>query len=192
MHKYTDLQKKFLEKNIKGVKVPELTKIFNACFGLSLKDSQIQAYKKNHCLKSGLITTFQKGQEPPNKGKKGVGGWEPTQFKKGHKPHNRMDIGSERINGEGYIEIKTSDPNNWAFKHILIWEKHNGLIPKGHVIIFGDSDKQNTNIENLILVSRRQLLALNRNNLMQKDAELTKTAIVITDLLSKIAQKKKL
>lgn len=189
-HKYTKEQADFIKTNINGTKTDELTKMFNVQFGLSLKQSQIKSFVTNHGLKSGVDCRLKKGNVPFNKGKKGTYGWEPTQFKKGNKPHNYMPVGSERINGDGYIDVKIADPNKWRPKHLLIWEKINGAVPNGHVVIFGDGNKLNLDINNLILVSRRQLVTLNKKQLIKNDAELTKTGILIADLYHKISQAK--
>lgn len=117
---------------------------------------------------------------------KGIGGWEPTQFKKGNRPANYMPVGSERINGDDYVDIKVADPNKWTGKHILIWEEHNGLVPEGHAILFGDGNRRNFDLDNLILVSRQQLAVLNKNRMIQNDADLTRTAILVVDVKRKI------
>lgn len=85
--------------------------LFNAHFCLELSVKQIKAYKKNHGLNSGLDGRFNSGHTPFNKGKKGLGGWEPTQFKKGNKPWNYLPVGPERVNGDGYVDTKIADPN---------------------------------------------------------------------------------
>jgi hypothetical protein len=118
-------------------------------------------------------------------------GGEETQFKKGNRPHNYKPVGTERVNGEGYVDVKVADPNKWRSKHILIWEKENGPVPKGHVIIFGDGNRLNLELDNLILVSRKQLAILNKNNLIQKDADLTRTGIIVADIYRKINEQKK-
>ncbi|HIG0358899.1 MAG: HNH endonuclease signature motif containing protein [Clostridium sp.] len=191
-YQYTKEQIKFITKNVKGRSNKELTKIFNNNFGLSLKVSQIKSLKKNRKLDSGLNGQFKKGQEPWNKGIKGLyaKGCEKTWFKKGSTPINHRPVGSERITVDGYTEIKVEEPNKWRLKQQLIWEKYNGPVPKGYVVIFGDGDQHNFNPDNLILVSRQQLLILNRNKLIQKDADLTRTAIIIADLYRKISQRK--
>lgn len=190
-HRYTNEQKEFIKTNIVGKTSNELTHMVNEHFQLNLGINQIRAFIKNHKLKSGLDSCFKKGHTPFNKGKKGIGGWEPTQFKKGHKPHNYKPVGTERINSEGYLEVKIADPAKWKMKHVLVWEEANGPIPKGHVVIFGDGNQSNIHLENLILVSRKQLLVLNRHNLIQKDAELTKTGVILADIYGKISERKK-
>lgn len=182
MHKYTKVQADFIRKNVKGRKSNELTEMFNNHFDLNLKVSQIKGYLKNNGLKSGLDCRFKPGHIPLNKGKKGEGGWPPTQFKKGSKPHNYKPIGTERVNGDDYVDIKVADPNKWKGKHILVWEKYNGPVPKGHAVIFGDGNRRNFDPENLILVTKQQLLILNRNKLIQNNADLTRTAVIITNI----------
>ena len=191
MHRFTPEQAEFFEEHVKALGNSELTEMFNAHFGLSLTIAQIKAFKKNHRLSSGLDGRFQSGHTPFNKGKKGVGGWEPTEFKKGDKPWNYQPVGSERVNGEGYVDIKIADPNKWKAKHVLTWESANGLVPKGHAVIFGDGNKRNFDLGNLILVSRKQLLSLNRLNLIQNDAGLTRTGVIIADIYNKIGERKK-
>ncbi|MFS0864108.1 HNH endonuclease signature motif containing protein [Fredinandcohnia sp. 179-A 10B2 NHS] len=194
MHSYTSKQIAFLTENVKGRTTAELTKMFNEHFGLNLKVSQISGVKKRNKLTSDMDFTFKPGHVPFNKGKKGVGGWEPTQFKKGNKPHNHKPIGTERINGDGYVDIKIADGkgrHNWRAKHVLIWEKENGPVPKGHAIIFGDGDRRNFDINNLLLVSRKQLARLNQNGLIQNDVELTKAGVIVADILGKISELQK-
>jgi hypothetical protein len=58
-------------------------------------------------------------------------------------------------------------------------------------VIFGDGDKQNIDISNLMLVSRKQLVRLNQNGLIQGDIELTRTGIIIADVMSKIGERRK-
>jgi hypothetical protein len=190
-HYFTPEQKEFIKNNVKGRSSEELHKIFNDQFELSLGINQIRAFKKNHKLSSGLDGRFKKGNVPFNKGKKGlnIGGIE-TRFKKGQKPHNYKPIGTERINGEGYVDIKIN-ANKWRPKHQVIWEQHNGKIPRGHVIIFGDGNKFNFDVNNLISVSRSQLAILNTKKLIQNDADLTRTGLIIADIYHAIGQKRR-
>lgn len=190
-HKYTSDQVSFLTENVAGRSSAKLTEKFNAHFGLDLSLNQIRAFMKNRGLKNGLNYRFPRGHIPVNKGKTGLGGWEPTQFKKGNKPHNYKPVGTERVNGDDYVDVKIADPNKWRAKHLLIWEEANGPVPKGHAVIFGDGNRRNFELDNLILVSRAQLAILNKHNLIQMDAELTRTGVVIADIYKKIGEWKK-
>lgn len=195
MHTYAEEEIFYLRITSPGRSNKEITELFNKRFNLNLGEKAISATRKRHGIKTGSDGRFEKGHTPINKGKPKywIGG-EETQFKEGHKPHNWVPIGSERITKDGYIQIKIQEgkfQHNWKGKHILIWEEHNGPLPKGHAVIFGDGDNRNFDIDNLIKVSRKQLLKLNQNGLIQKDADLTRTAVIITDLQDKIYQRKK-
>lgn len=190
-HKYTEEEKNFIKMNVIGKSAKELTMLFNKEFNLDLKVAQIKSHLKYRKLKSGLDSRFKKGQAPANKGTKGIYKANKTSFKKGHKPHNYLPIGSERINAGGYIDIKVAEPNKWKGKHKIIWESINGPIPEDHVIIFADRNKRNFDINNLLLISRKKLLTMNKNNLIKKDSNLTKTGVIIADVYQKIVDRKR-
>ena len=179
----------FIANNHVGTGPKEMTDLLNSKFGTTYTRGQITALYKNRKLNSGLTGRFEPGHVPFNKGRKGVtqGGVE-TQFKKGNRPHNYLPVGTERVNTDGYVDIKIADPNKWRGKHLLIWEQHNGPVPNGRAVIFGDGNRRNFDINNLILVSRNQLARLNQQDLIQDDADLTRTALNIIDLQQKIRE----
>lgn len=191
-HHYTKEQAAFIRENVKGRSSNELTQLINDHFGLNLGVNQIRAYMKNHGLTNGVNKQFKQGYDAWNKGLKGlnIGGKE-TQFKTGQRSHNYMPVGSERVNTDGYVDIKIADPNKWKAKHQIIWEQENGPIPKGHCLIFLDSNKLNVTLDNLKLISRSQLVRLNQNHLISENPELTKTGLLITDIYMKIGELKK-
>lgn len=131
--------------------------------------------------KDGAVS---KGQEPPNKGKKGIcaAGCEKTWFKKGHIPANYRPVGSERVNKDGYIEVKVADPNKWRLKHRVVWEAVNGKISKGYIIIFRDNDKTNTDINNLMPIKQGTHAVLNHTGLCEYSGEFKETAVRIAEL----------
>ena len=110
-------------------------------------------------------------------------GW----FKPDHRPVNYMPIGSERINADGYVEVKVSNTKKpvqrrWRAKHLVIWEKAHGKLPKHHVVIFADRNNRNFALDNLLLVSRPELVVMNRLGLISPHKNLTKTGKVVADL----------
>lgn len=203
--KYTQEHINYIEDNIQGCPFNDLTDRFNKRFGMKLSVDIMISLADRHGLHNGRDCRFNKGHEPTqfkkghtpwNKGKKGINtGGEATQFKPGHKPANWMPIGSERINGDGYVDVKVQDgqqQNNWKGKHILIWEKHHGRsAPKGHAVIFGDGNRRNFDPENLILVSRKQLVRLNQKKLIQRDVRLTTIGIMIADIHNRMGERQK-
>jgi hypothetical protein len=195
-HKYTPEQIEFIRENIKNMIWKELTMKFNETYGTNLSYKALVATGKRYKIQTGRTGQFPKGLTPWNKGMKGLSfpGMKATQFKKGNKPANWRPLGSERVSKDGYIEVKVADGRlnkNWKAKHILLWEEQNGPVPPGHVIVFGDGNKRNFDLGNLLLVSRAQLARINQRGLIQDDAELTKTGILIADVYNKIGERKR-
>ena len=112
---------------------------------------------------------FPKGHQPANKGLKQteymsdaqIEKTKKTRFKKGDIPKNHKPIGYERITRDGYVEVKTTEPNVFELKHRLIWTKHNGAISSDCVIRFRDGNKLNVDISNLYLVSKSENMTSN-------------------------------
>lgn len=188
MHKYTEEQKAFIKENVKGIGNVELTKMFNDRFNLNLTMSQIRGFKKNYKLNSGLDGRFVKGGVSFNKGKKGLQTANSTSFKKGRRPHNYYEVGTERVNGSNYVDVKIAHPNVWKGKHILVWEQHNGKVPKDHAIIFGDRNNRNFDIDNLILVTKSELSIMNMNKLIYDNADLTRMGAVVAKIYSTMSK----
>lgn len=165
-HKYTEEQIQFIRDNVTGRSYKELTEMFNALFDTQCTAVQIGSKIKYLGLLNGRNTRFYKGQASWNEGKKGVRVSPDTEFKVGHTPANHRLVGAERVNIDGYIEIKVAEPRTWRPKHRVLWEAENGPVPAGSVLIFADGDKTNTAIDNLILVTRAELAVLNKNRLL--------------------------
>ena len=112
---------------------------------------------------SSIASRFPKGHTPVNKGKRvspeTYAKCQRTMFKKGQSPVNHREVGSERINVDGYIEIKVAEPNRWRLKHRVIWEQVNGAIPKGFNVQFKNHNRQDCRIENLYLISKAEQMA---------------------------------
>ena len=192
-HKWTDNQREFIKNNVKGITTPELTKMFNEEFETDLTVTQVKSFLNRNKLTNGVDCRFTKNHIPHNKGMKGVysKGCEKTWFKKGQRSVNYRPVGSERVTVDGYTEIKVADPNVWKLKHRLKYIEYHGEIPKGYVVIFADKNKSNFSKDNLIAISRSQLNAMNKNNLIKDNIELTQIGINIANVLIKIGERKK-
>lgn len=135
----------------------------------------LHSLRKRKGWKTGRTGQFEKGQEPPNKGKQcppGAGGRHPnairTQFRKGQEPHNTKHLGHERINVDGYVEISVAETNphtgygrRYVHKHVHLWELANGPVPEGHCLKALDGDRTNTDPSNWEAIPRGVLPRLN-------------------------------
>lgn len=160
----------FILKNYNKLPAKQIGKIIGKTGGFVLKRYKelglvVPAEIKQKFIKDSHI---KKGSVPPNKGKKMSAELyqrcSKTFFKKGNVPVNIVPIGTERITDDGYIEIKVkggSLQKNWRLKHRIVWEKHNGPIPKDHNVQFKDGNRQNVAIDNLYIISRSDQLKKN-------------------------------
>lgn len=191
-HKYTEEQIQFLRENIAGRSYNDMTRLFNERFGLALNAGRIKSALDRYKLRNGRDGRFRRGRTPANKGKKRLwqGGVE-TQFKPGHMPNTYKPVGAERISSDGYAMVKVADPNKWRAKHVVMWEQVNGPVPLGHVVIFANGNRLDINLDNLILISRRELVVLNKFGLISADAELTRSGVAVADIYLKISERKK-
>ena len=189
-HIWSEEEKAYLSEIAPGRGYSEIHKMMNDKFEYQFSLVQIKAAMKRYNLRNGLDGKFKENCTPWNKGLKGVRtGGKSTQFKKGQVPLTYRPVGSERVNVDGYIEIKTADPSTWELKHRVVYEKHNGKIPKEHAVIFLDKNKLNFDIDNLALVSRKELLQLNRSNLINNDPELTKVGVNLVKVIVKTKER---
>jgi len=210
---FTQKQIAWLSKNVHGLPFSEVAKAFNEKFGTRLNRSQIQFACNGRGIKNGLAhngyTSKQRQWLKVNvvycsfheltdrfNAKFGTSKSYKTLkrfcLKNGFKNGllNYSDVLAESIRGDGYTHIKTQDtPPIWRHKHAVIWEGVNGKVPAGHKIIFADGNKQNFDIENLVLVTNAELAYLNRKGLIYNDTDLTKTALALTKLTLKINEK---
>jgi hypothetical protein len=184
--KYTPREIRFLERRVIGHSYAELTGLFNEHFDQRLSVWQIKYFLYKEGLSNGIPQRFQKGHVSCLKGKKLP--W----LKRKNPEYNRKPIGTLRVNNGGYNVVKVADdPAVWKLAHHVIWEKAHGAIPAGHVLIFGDGNSRNMRLENLLLVSRKELATMNRNGLITADRDLTKAGKLVADIRLLINERKR-
>ena len=186
-HIWSEEEKEYLTKITPGRHYKEIQELMNTKFEYQFNLKQIKNAIKRYKLNTGFNGRFEKGHIPTSKGTKGVMKANKTSFKKGHVAKNKRPVGSERINVEGYTEIKVSEPNKWRMKHRVLYEEYNDIkLSSADSVIFADGNKRNLSKDNLVLVTRKELLKLNKLNLIKTDTELTKTGINVAKLIIKI------
>lgn len=115
-------------------------------------------------FKRDINTRFKKGQTAWNAGLTLPNKPNSGNYTKGHIPANYKENGSITIRHnfkkkEVYAFIKIN--NEWVLYHRYIWEKTYGKIPKGLCLIFIDGNSLNTDINNLMLVTRKEHIIRN-------------------------------
>lgn len=152
--------------------------IYNKVHSLGLAKSQAYLASPAACRlrrgdEIGKEYRFKSGQEVWNKGLKGwsAAGTEATRFKKGTKPPNHRPVGYVRLTVDGYYEMKMAEGmQQFKLLHRVIWERCNGVIPKGQICIFLDGNTKNLEVTNLALMTKVQ--NMKRNSLHSYPKEL--------------------
>jgi hypothetical protein len=158
----------------------------------------------NHSVLSGRLsrvthnlapTQFKKGHKPFNKGKslsefmseEGIEKISRAWFTKGHLPHNTSSDGEIRIrcdkNNTTYKYIRIS-LGVWKALHVYNWEKVNGPVPEGFIVVFKSSDRMNCDISNLELITRGENML--RNTIHRYPEELKSTMRILRKLTHQI------
>jgi hypothetical protein len=146
---------------------------------------------------AGAPFRFARGHVPANKGLRrpgyAPGRMRETQFKKGHPPLNHMPLGSTR-RVDGYLYRKIADTwyvpwtRNWIPEHVRLWEEANGPVPPAHVLAFKNGDRDDICLDNLELITRRELMA--RNTIHNLPKELASTIQLLGVLKRQINKRK--
>ena len=191
--KYLKIHEDFLRKH-EATPRKKLAELFNAKFKVQVSSNGLE----QKCRKLGLVCPnngcFKKGSIPANKGTKGLTGANKTSFAKGNVPANTRKVGTistrKDKNGNSYMHIKVAEPNKWQMLHVYIWENRYGKIPKGYCVIFKDKDTLNPRLDNLMLVSRAELVRLNQKY-AYIDESLKETALQVIKINDAIIKKSK-
>lgn len=193
---FTKAQAEYLNINYKHNSQRDLTAEFNAAFGMSMTDSQIRSFLRNHGIYSGRTGRFKQGHCPWNSGTKGKGltGANKGSFRKGNLPPNRKPLGTERKDRRrdgkaSFILVKVAEtdpytgfPTRYKHKHVVLWEQAHGPVPKGMVVAFIDGNEENCVVENLMLINRAELLRLNKRKYRAAPNELKPSILALAKL----------
>ena len=167
--------------------------VYNRAFAMGIKKDPV--YLRSTQFPPGYLggkaTQFQKGQVPPNKGEKmSKDLYEKvakTMFKKGNKPMNTQPIGTihqrKDTGGKMYQYIKLAD-SKWQLLNRYTWEQHNGPIPKGMVVVYKDGNYLNNDINNLLMITKKENMA--RNTIQRLPKELQQVMRLKCKLIKKI------
>ncbi len=184
---YTPEKLAWLKENYPLMPVKDLAAVFNALFETNHTVDAIKATLGRNNMTSGRTGRFENGLRPWNTGTKGVMKPNCGNFRPGSTPPNRKPLGTERVcSKDGFILIKVAEtdphtgfPTRYKHKHVWIWEQAHGPVPDGQVIAFRDGNKLHCEIENLMLVTRSELLCLNLHNYKTAPTELKPSILAL-------------
>lgn len=125
-------------------------------FGEIITKNQIRSVKYRNKLYSNIKTTFSKERQPKDR---------PTKPMFAEKEH-----------------LIKNEKGKWVYKGRYIYELQNGKIPQNKTIMFLDGNRKNCKMSNIKIVTKRERIIIARNQLYFKNAELTKTGLLIAKL----------
>lgn len=194
-NKYTPEMIQWVRDNAWGRTRRELVEMFSFYWGTPMTEGRIKGICNRYKISNGRDGRFKKGQSSHNKGQKMppevYERAKATMFKKGHKPANWRPIGSTRVNVDGYVEIKVAEPKKWMQLHRKNWIDTYGPVPKGYKITFKDGNRQNCDIENLMLISEGAHSRMNVLGRRSSNPDVTEAYIALTELEVELSRKKK-
>jgi hypothetical protein len=142
----------FIRENLPGRSFNETAKLLEERFGGSFDKYQVRHISRKLKIATGII------------------------------PSEGLPVNTERIHKHsGYIYVKTAS-GEWKSKHVFIWEAANEPVPKDSVVIFADGDNRNFAPDNLLLVSKKELILANRLKLLFPNGNLTRSAMLAVKL----------
>ena len=192
--RYTEEMKVWLRNYIPGHSHKDTAEEFNRVFGTDVTAGGINSFSKREHIRNGIDCRFKSGHVPYNKGKKIEVKSErskATQFKKGNQPHNQLPVGSIITDTMGYQRIKIGQPRKWKRYSHYIWEQHYGPLPKNYNIVHLNGIKTDDRIENLDIVSDKELPRVQCSKFYGNDVEFNKTLVNLARLKTKISEKEK-
>lgn len=176
----------------------EIAEMLKERYGITVRPKSLcnlhHKYKYEDKLENP--SQFKKGFTPWNKGmpmrvetRKKL---EHTWFKSGHTPANTRPISSTRIDKDGYMVIKTKETGRWQLYQRHIYEKaHNVKLDKDDIVLFADGNTRNFDVDNLVRITREELLYLNQEGLISEDKDVTKTGVGVAKLMAKIRERER-
>lgn len=192
----------WLAAYIPGHSEQEIIAAFKERWGVELRVPQVANFKTRFGIKSGTVGgRFVKGQKSYNKGRpqsewmtpEAIERTKATRFQKDAVPRNARPMGFERVNVDGYIEVKVRERPDaehrscFDLKQRLVYEKVHGVkLTSDDVIVFLDGNKLNCDPSNLARLSHAEHAKMTTYKLTYSDRETFETALNIMRLNDRV------
>ncbi|SQF64319.1 HNH endonuclease [Actinobacillus pleuropneumoniae] len=156
---YSKAELEFIKENCKLGR-DELSQLCSKRFQRAISPNAIRKICSRYGFYSDHSGGFRKGQNSWKDGKPAV--MIPKNgFKKGIPPVLKKKLNTERRQGKA-IWVKVAEPDVWMSRAEYVWRQHHGQVPSDKVIWHIDGNQENDSIDNLTLLSRLELLQINR------------------------------
>jgi len=188
---FTPPQVQFLKDHYGELSRKELTAALNEKYATTFKESQVAGFLKSNKIRSGRTGYYTKGQKSWNKGSKGVMQPNSGSFQKGQTAHNLKPTGSERVNVDGYVEVKIDGCKAWKLKQRVVYEQHFGPLTSADVVRFKDGNRLNIDPANLEKITRAEHHYLNQLGHNAAPPEIKPTIHAIAKLQAKVSDHKR-
>jgi len=179
---FTHSQVEYIKEKYQNHNPKKVAELLNKTCNGSFTEAQIKSFVHNHGINCDRTGHFEKGEQPWNKGTKGVMKPNKTSFKKGDIPLNHRPVGSERITRDGYRAIKIAEPNKWELLQRYNWAKVHGNENMPDNLRFKDNDKMNCDVSNLEPVSNQEHMVLNNMGFNQMPDEVKPVVLTIAKI----------
>lgn len=196
-HKWTETEIDFLRQVYPEKGRMETMRLFNEHFGLNVTKDAIKQQVQRYQIKAPTNGCFIKGRKPHNKGvpmsAEQYAKCKSTMFQKGSVPPNKRPLGSDRVNVDGYIEVKIAEPNKWELLQVLVMQSMIGRrLKKGvEMVRFLDGNSLNCHPDNLILTTRRVNARINQRSVKPTTPETMKAVVQVETIRCLIRDKEK-
>ena len=183
-HKFSNEEKEYIFKNYKDQNARQLSDNINKIYHTNITMKQVQTFKTHNKLKSGkpfeywkLPLTEKQRQSRANNLLK-------------YNLTKSIKVGDKSIDHRGYVRIKQKD-GTYEYQSRLVYKKYHGTIPENYVILHLDGNNKNDKISNLVAIPKGYMEFIRYKGLCFKNKELTKVAVMTTELLFKANKRKK-
>lgn len=185
----------WLRAHREAMTIGPLTAAFNAHFGTAHQAHALANAMKKHGIASPRSGRFQPGLTPWNNGLQGYqagGRARTTQFQPGQLVWHQLPVWSYRQETDGYWYFKFREEatpgwsrRDWVAVHRLNWEAAHGPLAAGQVVIMLDTDPSHCELDNLAMLTRRELVYFNNlNHAVPPERELRRALVARVKLLA--------
>lgn len=194
--KWTDEMIEYVRELYPHYTNKEIAEMLKERYGITVRPMSLRNLHHKYKYEDKLVNVgcFKKGQEAWNKDRpmseETREKLKDTWFKEGNAPANTRPIGSMRENVDGYVVIKTKENGRWTLYQRNIYEQAHGIkLDKDDLVLFADGNTRNFDVDNLVRVTREELLYLNRRGLISSDQDITKAGVGVAKLIAKINER---